>query len=156
MTTPDPDAYESDWADLAHRKWAEYQRLVQRFEAGDTSASTAIDLRERALAKLVPDLADEIDKLRDADGLARDALRRAGYHFSTDSDKPLAELIEKLNTDARDVVASLGETGKRLRAVNERLTALTARLHAVAEAARNGGVSLDPAEVLGALDGDAS
>lgn len=70
--------------------------------------------------------AAELQALRDADGLARDALRRSGYHFSTDTDKPLAELIEKLNADARDAVRTLGEESKRLRdrlsAAHEALT----------------------------------
>ena len=50
----------------------------------------------------------EIENLRAADGLARDALRRSGYHFSADSGRPLAELIEKLSADARDAVRVLG------------------------------------------------
>jgi hypothetical protein len=60
-------------------------------------------------------LAQEIIRLRDADGLARDALRRSGYHFSADSGKPLAELIDKLNADARDAVRVCGEESARLR-----------------------------------------
>ena len=59
------DEYRSDWADLARRKWADYQRLVQRYEAGDASVSIAMNLREAALAKLVPDLAAEIENLRE-------------------------------------------------------------------------------------------
>lgn len=70
---------------------------------------------------IVSKLAAEVQRLRDADGLARDALRRSGYHFSADSDKPLAELIDKLNADARDAVRACGEESKRLR---ERLAAL--------------------------------
>lgn len=116
----DTDVYRSDWAGLARRRWADYQRLVQRFEAGDRSVSTAIDLRETALAKLVPELVAELQQLRDADGLARDALRRSGYLDVETCDKPLAELIEKLNADARAAVQACGEESARLRGIAER------------------------------------
>lgn len=76
----------------------------------------------------VPALLAEVEHLRDADGLARDALRRSGYHFSADAGKPLAELIEKLNADARNVVRACGGESKRLR---------------------------DRLDAVGALDGDA-
>lgn len=151
----DTDVYRSDWADLARRKWADYQRLVQRFEAGDTSVSTAIDLRETALAKLVPHLAEEIQQLRDADGLARDALRRSGYHFSADSDKPLAELIEKLNADARAAVQACGEESARLRGIAERRdVADTRRAAAIGAVRRLCRRSADPfaVEVLKAIE----
>lgn len=64
---------------------------------------------------VVSRLAQEIVRLRDADGLARDALRRSGYHSTDDGGKPLAELIEKLNADARDAVRVCGEEAARLR-----------------------------------------
>jgi hypothetical protein len=68
---------------------------------------------------IVSRLAAEIERLRDADGLARDALRRSGYHSTDDSGKPLAELIEKLIADARDAVRVCGEESVRLRTASD-------------------------------------
>jgi hypothetical protein len=64
---------------------------------------------------IVSKLAAEVQRLRDADGLARDALRRSGYLDVETSDRPLADLIDKLNADARDAVRVCGEESKRLR-----------------------------------------
>jgi hypothetical protein len=77
---------------------------------------------------VVSRLAQEIVRLRDADGLARDALRRSGYHSTDDSGKPLAELIEKLNADARDAVRVCGEESARLRTATDTVRELVETL----------------------------
>jgi hypothetical protein len=67
------------------------------------------------LLALVDALTAENARLRNQDGLARDALRRSGYLDVETSDRPLAELIEKLNTDARDAVRTVGVVAAQLR-----------------------------------------
>jgi hypothetical protein len=55
------------------------------------------------------------DRLSDEVGLARDALRRAGYLYPSDPDVPLAEAIDRLNTDAREAVRLLGSERRKYR-----------------------------------------
>jgi hypothetical protein len=164
-------------------------RHLHAYELGDQHEKAS---RAHVIAAQVRPVLEELAQLRDADGLARDALRRAGYHFSADAGVPLAGLIDNLNADARDAVRACGEESKRLRdrlsaahdaltrvedddpdefvtlestvewvvrsyratsEEHDRLWRMVGDVHTLASVAAHRGVSLNPAEVLAALEG---
>lgn len=74
--------------------------------------------------------------------------RTFGYQYPHGDAQQLAEFIARARTD---VGALLDEIDRRDRE-SDRLWAMVGRVHAVASAAARGGVTLDPAEVIRALE----